>query len=285
MDLFDLGLIADAQMMLKSPASRRKALRLGATGLASALLASSVEVTTRAASRASAGKGFLPLISAGSSNVSTLCPAEIPSETAGPYPADGSNASGQQLNALTKSGIVRRDLRGSLVTGNVAGGIPLTIELTLVNAAGSCVYLANHAVYLWHCTAGGKYSLYSGGVTAEDYLRGVQVASSNGRLSFQTIFPGCYAGRWPHMHFEVYASLASATSAANVLHTTQLALPESTCRSVYASGGLYAGSTQNLNGTSLSTDNVFRDGSSLQVATVTGDNTFGYVASLVVGIA
>lgn len=41
----------------------------------------------------------------------------IPQETAGPYPADGSQASNGNLNALALSGIVRRDIRTSLGTG------------------------------------------------------------------------------------------------------------------------------------------------------------------------
>ena len=33
------------------------------------------------------------------------------------------------------------------------------------------------------------------------------VYDDEGNLTFTTIFPACYAGRWPHMHFEVYESL------------------------------------------------------------------------------
>ncbi len=61
------------------------------------------------------------------------------------------------------------------------------------------------------------------GVTDENYLRGVQEADAEGRLEFTTVFPACYSGRWPHMHFEVYESLDKATSADNKLRTSQLA--------------------------------------------------------------
>ena len=67
-------------------------------------------------------------------------------------------------------------------------------------------------MYLWHCTADGNYSLYSSGITNQNYLRGVQVSDASGLVSFTSIFPGCYSGRWPHIHFEVYRSLALATS-------------------------------------------------------------------------
>jgi hypothetical protein len=33
----------------------------------------------------------------------------------------------------------------------------------------------------------------------------------------------CYAGRWPHVHFEIYESLETATASGNVVHTSQFA--------------------------------------------------------------
>lgn len=47
--------------------------------------------------------------------------------------------------------------------------------------------------------------MYSDGVTGEGWLRGVQVADANGQVTFDTIVPGSYEGRWPHIHFEVLA--------------------------------------------------------------------------------
>ena len=90
------------------------------------------------------------------------------------------------------------------------------------------------AIYLWHCDRDGNYSLYSEAAADENYLRGVQEAADDGSLEFTTIFPACYAGRWPHMHFEVYESLDAATSASNKLRTSQLALPQDVCETVYA---------------------------------------------------
>jgi protocatechuate 3,4-dioxygenase beta subunit len=212
----------------------------------------------------------------------TTCVSQIPQETAGPYP-DGSNASSQTLNALALSGIVRSDIRTSLGTKNVAQGIPCTVILTLVNSSANCAPLANYAMYLWHCNRDGKYSLYSSGVTGEDYLRGVQAAASDGTVTFTTIFPACYSGRWPHIHFEIYPSLAQATTASNAIHTSQLALPKDICDTVYATSG-YSASMSNLAQISLATDNVFSDGSSLQLATVTGDVINGYTVRLTVGV-
>jgi protocatechuate 3,4-dioxygenase beta subunit len=179
---------------------------------------------------------------------------------------------------------VRQDLHTSLTTKNVAAGVPTTFELTIVNARGNCVPLANYAVYAWHCTRDGNYSLYSNGVTSEDYLRGVQATDSSGKVRFVSIFPGCYMGRWPHVHFEIYPSLEKATTAGNAVLTSQLALPEAACKAVYATSG-YSASLANLARISLSSDNIFSDSVDRQMATVVGDVASGYTVRLTVGIA
>jgi protocatechuate 3,4-dioxygenase beta subunit len=204
----------------------------------------------------------------------------IPAETAGPYPGDGSNGP----NALALSGIVRSDIRSSVdgATGT-AEGIMTTVTLVLVDASNGCAPLADHAVYLWHCDRAGDYSMYTGAPAAENYLRGVQQTDADGKVTFTTIFPACYSGRWPHMHFEIYASLDDAMSGADPLHTSQLALPESDCNDVFATQG-YEDSVGNLAQLSLDSDNIFSDGASLQMATVSGSVRVGYSASLVVGV-
>nr|WP_315186371.1 intradiol ring-cleavage dioxygenase [uncultured Albidiferax sp.] len=213
--------------------------------------------------------------------------SNINSETAGPYPGDGTNsANGSVQNALLLSGIHRSDIRSSIVSSSTtAAGIVLTVTLTLVNTSASCASLAGYAIYLWHCDRDGKYSMYD--LPTENYLRGVQVTDSNGSVTFTTAFPGCYSGRMPHIHFEVYASLAAAVSNTPVgdqVRTSQIALPTDVCSAVYATSG-YATSVANLAATSFARDNVFSDGTGTQMATVTGSTSAGYAASLVVGIS
>ncbi len=204
----------------------------------------------------------------------------VPEETAGPYPADGSNG----INVLSESGIVRSDIRSSFGSSStVATGVPTTIELTLVDVNGGAP-LPGAAVYLWHCDANGLYSLYSQGATAENYLRGVQEADTNGVVTFTSIYPACYSGRWPHIHYEVYPSLADATSGSNRLATSQLALTKGASEAVYAGDG-YPQSTQNLAQVSLATDNVFRDGAELETPTITGSVNDGYTISMSAAIA
>lgn len=230
--------------------------------------------------RSAADEDGVDAASGGDGASSGAC-STIPSETAGPYPGDGTNGA----NALALAGIVRRDIRTSVDTASgTASGIVLTITLTVVDVGAGCTPLANHAVYLWHATREGAYSMYAGAAQSENYLRGVQVTDANGQVTFTSVFPGCYSGRWPHIHFEVYASLASATNGANKLHVSQLALPEASCDAVYATSG-YEASVNNLAQVSLSSDNVFSDDDGeMQLATVTGSVASGFVATLQVGI-
>jgi len=214
----------------------------------------------------------------GSGSGSTGTCSTIPQETAGPYPGDGTNGP----NALTLSGIVRSDITTSLTSSKVAAGIPLTVTLT-IQKGSTCEPAVGYAVYIWHCDRDGLYSLYSTGVTADSHLRGVQVTDANGQVTFTTIWPACYSGRWPHIHFEVYTSVAEATSGTNKVSVSQLAMPKAQCDEVYATTG-YSQSVTNLSQVSLATDMVFSDGATQETPTVTGSTSAGYVATLNVPI-
>ena len=240
----------------------------------------------RLAARFGVGLGALQLFGCGdSSDVTSVTPdsfgncTRVPEETAGPFPSDGTNGP----NVLNQTGVVRSDIRSSFagLTGT-ADGVPLTIALTIVSAS-TCAALANRGVYLWHCDKAGRYSLYSAGVTNQNYLRGVQQTDANGKVTFTSIFPACYAGRWPHIHFEVFGSLAAAANVAAKVATSQIALPKATCDLVYATPG-YEQSITNLSQVSLGTDTVFSDGSALQLATISGTVATGLTAALTVAI-
>ncbi len=258
-------------------------------GLHRDLLATGAAMNRRQLLRAAAtlgiGASALPLLGCGDGSPTDPtvgmggCQTRIPQETAGPFPANGSNGP----DVLGQAGVVRSDIRSSF--GGLIGtadGVPLTIELTIVSAA-TCEVLAGRAVYVWHCDRQGRYSLYSPGVTNQNYLRGVREADGAGRVSFTSIFPACYQGRWPHIHFEVYPTLAAATNVANKIATSQIALPKAICDVVYATPG-YAQSIINLSQVSLATDMVFSDGVNLELATVTGSVAAGLTASLTVAV-
>ncbi|MFD6389766.1 dioxygenase [Nocardia sp. NPDC060259] len=262
MDDHDLGLGHDLRVM-----SRRRVLgMIGAAGVAAAAAGCAAATDSGVATDTAADSAI---------------PAAAPQETAGPYPGDGSNGP----NVLIESGVVRSDITSSFGSySGVAQGVPMTLTLNLrdltKNAAG-----AGMAVYVWHCDREGRYSLYSEGVTDQNYLRGVQVADDNGTVRFTSIFPACYAGRWPHIHFEVYDSLATAVAGDNARLTSQIALPQDACESVFAADSGYSASIENISGVSLSSDNVFGDGWDAELATVTGTPATTMAVSLTVGVA
>jgi protocatechuate 3,4-dioxygenase beta subunit len=287
----DRGLEFDLSTMI----SRRSlGMFVGAGGAAAALAActpggsgttagTSTSAATENASATASTATFTatPTASPTPTRAIAECGVEIPEETAGPYPGDGSNGP----NVLAASGVVRQDITSSFGTGSAtAEGVPLTFTLTLLDNANGCVPLAGAGVYAWHCDRDGRYSLYDSGLSNENYLRGVQEADASGQVTFTSIFPGAYSGRWPHIHFEVFESMSNATAAGQVLAVSQIALTKAACDDVYATPG-YEASVRNMARTTLQSDNVFGDdGGIYQLATMTGSASDGYTAGLNVTI-
>jgi protocatechuate 3,4-dioxygenase beta subunit len=121
-------------------------------------------------------------------------------------------------------------------------------------------------------------------VADENYLRGVQAADDTGLVTFTSIFPACYQGRWPHIHFEVYPSLELATNEANKIATSQVALPKVACDAVYATDG-YAQCVTTLSQVRLSSVLVFADdGAAQQLGTMSGSVTDGLMVALTVPV-
>jgi len=209
-------------------------------------------------------------------------------ETAGPYPADGSNRkNGSVVNVLTQDGVIREDLRTSFAgMSPVAEGLEMTLDMTLVDATDGCSPLPGRAIYVWHCDVIGQYSLYD--ETDRNYLRGLGVADAEGRVRLTTIFPGCYDGRWPHVHFEVFDSVEEAVSGRDARLTSQFALPEAECAAVYAADARYANGTRNLGRQDFDRDMVFRDNTDAQkeqqMLRLTGAPGSGYHGEITIGI-
>jgi len=256
---------------------------------------------------------------------SSSCPA-LPQETSGPFPADGSDLqfdrgpgppgpdrhpprppppgvdrqgpgpappgadSGHPVsNVLAAPGIVRKNIRASFGTSStVAAGVPLRLELALLDVNSACKPLANSAVYLWNCNRNGDYSLYGRGIEHENYLRGVQFTDEEGRVGFETIFPACYSGRYPHLHLEIFKQHARSLDANTRVLTTQLTAPREVCSRVYADAAGYAGSAVRLKELMPSNDMVFAASSpielALQTLVVTGDVQAGLTGRASLGI-
>lgn len=258
---FDLGTLVD----------RRRALGLLGAGSGVLLLAAcggrSTGSTQGTASSSATG-------AAGATPTATY-DEEMPQETAGPYPGDGSN--GQDV--LEVSGVERRDIRGSIGGGAAVDGVAMTLTMNIVDMAHDNGPMTGAAVYVWHCDPDGNYSMYSDGVTNETYLRGVQVVGGNGTVTFTSVVPGCYAGRWPHIHFEVFPDIGSVTDAGNAVLTSQIAIPQKTAAAVYKDSR-YPDSATNMSQVSLASDNVFSDGADMQLPRVTGDVSGGYTLTI-----
>jgi protocatechuate 3,4-dioxygenase beta subunit len=288
-DDHDLGLQRDLER-IAALKQRRRVLGMMLSG--SALLIAGCngdDSSSSSDTTSTTGSGDTSSGSGSSSTASSSCTAAA-SETNGPYPSDGSNTiNGQVSNVLAESGVVRSDIRSSFGSSTtVAPGVPLTLTLTLLNSNNLCAPLAGYAIYIWHCTRDGLYSLYSNGVQNENFLRGVQVADANGQVTFTTIFPGCYSGRYPHIHFEIYPSLSMATLYTNRILTSQMALARDVCSTVYSGATGYSSSVSNLAGVTIASDNVFRDNTTAQMAamtpTLSGSIANGYTGTLSIGV-
>ena len=276
----DLGLSHDLPRIVeRNRLGRRGMLGIfGGIGVAAlAGCAGADDTSSSSAPSGGAASGGAPGGAAPGSNVEVAA-GEIPEETAGPFPGDGSNG----VNVLTESGVVRSDITSSFGSASgVAEGVPTTIRMKVHDLEGEdATVLAGAAVYVWHCDREGEYSMYSDTVGDENYLRGVQEADADGVVEFTSIFPACYPGRWPHIHFEVYESLAEATSAGSKLRTSQIAIPQDVCEEVYGGAEGSEQSVTNLAQVSLDSDLVFADGHSLQLGEVTGSLDDGYTIAL-----
>jgi len=274
---WDQGLTFDVETLL----TRRQALRiLGVAGAGLTIVACGPAATGLLTASPGATAGATATAGASATADATTgaaCDVAIPEETAGPYPGDGSNGP----DVLAESGVVRSDIRSSFGTSTTtAAGVPLSVRFVVLDLANGCAPLAGAAVYAWHCDGDGRYSMYSSGVENENFLRGVQAAGDDGVVTFQSVFPGCYQGRWPHIHFEVFRSLDEATDDANKTATSQIALPEAACAEVYATAG-YESSVGAFAGVSLASDNVFgEDGGARQIGTMSGSVADGLAVEL-----
>src|SRR2546425_5814816 len=200
----------------------------------------------------------------GGGTSSTGSCAVTPSETEGPYP--------DKTGMINNSAFFRRDITEG------KSGLPLTLTLTIVNVNSSCAAVSGANVEIWQCDAAGRYSEYSQpgyDGSGQTFLRGIQTTDANGQVTFTTIYPGWYAGRATHIHVDVYRS-------GSLVKTTQIAFPETISAAVYATG-VYASKGQNS--TTNSSDNVFSDGTTNELATLAGNTTSGYTATLTIGVA
>lgn len=184
------------------------------------------------------------------------------SETAGPFPT------------ITPTSLVR-----SNIVADGRTGIPIAINITINNLNANCGAYQGCLVDIWHCDKDGYYSEYGGtgmqsvNYTSVHFLRGRQITDTNGLAVFSSIFPGWYSGRTTHIHVHIYKP--NGTS----LLVTQIAFPEGAGSAVSAVNASTAnGYTKGMTGyTFNANDNVFSDGVTNELSTISGSVAAGFV--------
>ncbi len=123
--------------------------------------------------------------------------------------------------------------------------------------------------------------MQSADFTSVHFLRGRQTTNANGLVSFTSIFPGWYSGRATHIHVHIY------NSAGTSLLVTQIAFPEGSGSAVVLVNASSAnGYTKGMSGyTYNANDNVFSDGFSSELATVTGSVAAGFVLTHTINVS
>lgn len=134
-------------------------------------------------------------------------------------------------------------------------GVPLRVMLKVVDVNG-CAPVPGALVDVWHCDALGVYAGYEkygpdtgtgipfsaafGHVQHTDekrYCRGVQASDAQGMVQFETIVPGWYTGRAPHIHIHVHTREGERKS---LVFTNQLYFPDELMDDLYTSKAPYS---------------------------------------------
>jgi protocatechuate 3,4-dioxygenase beta subunit len=165
-------------------------------------------------------------------------------------------------------------------------GLTLALYVTVVDAT-TCKPIPGADVEIWHADAGGVYSGYSGSSppsgrgghatpnNSKRFLRGHQKSDANGRVRFDTIYPGWYRGRTPHVHMKVHVG-------GSVVHTGQLFFADATSRAVYRTSKYRS---HGLQDTTNAGDNIYAGaGGSRALVHLARRSAGGYNGSIAVGV-
>ena len=209
-------------------------------------------------------RGPLALFSGSTTEAQAATCVLSPAKTEGPYFVD---------ELLNRSNI-KSDSDGT----NTQTGVPLELTIQIVNQDDACSVGSGVLVDAWHCSSSGKYSdIASEGTTGHDYLRGYQVTDSNGKVTFQTLFPGWYNGRTVHLHFKVRAFDGDSTT---YEFTSQIFFDQAANNAANSRTDLgYTG----IGTTTNSSDGIY-DNQTSMLTTLTGDATSGYSGEITIGL-
>jgi len=177
----------------------------------------------------------------------------------------------------------RSDIRVEPTTGVSSPGVPLTLELAILQAGtGGCGPLSGATVDVWQCDANGVYSGVSGpgqrsAPGTQKFLRGVQITDSMGIAHFTTIYPGWYPGRTVHIHVKVRTT-AAPTGAYEF--TSQLFFDDALTDQIHAKSPY---SARGRRTTTNQADGIFRGGGSQLILAPVKQND-GFTAKFGIGL-
>jgi protocatechuate 3,4-dioxygenase beta subunit len=215
------------------------------------------------------------------------CATLTPELTEGPYWLD---------LMQHRSNVIANTSAVPVSPGVKQSGVPLELTIDVLNAQGGCSPLNGAYVDIWHANAHGVYSdeasQQAGGGTStadsntagQDFLRGYQITGTDsgvdGRVVFETIWPGWYASRAIHIHVRVRA-YTNDTVVTN--YTTQIFFPDSQNDAVFAAAPPYSARTPVDDPTTNETDTVLRSADdATNIVSATGSVANGYKATFTI---
>lgn len=149
-------------------------------------------------------------------------------------------------------------------------GIPVRLALQVVTE--SCDPIVGSVVEVWHTNQLGVYSGDTGAICNEEeedrmqsYFRGHLITDDEGRVDFDTVFPGWYPGRAIHIHFRILPGDYDPDPAAATSLISQLFFPDDLVESVFGVEPVYVDMGQP--DTTNLTDGVVRGESNLDAYT------------------
>lgn len=135
------------------------------------------------------------------------------------------------------------------------------MRLALKVVDESCSPIEDAIVEVWHTNYHGIYSGEIQGICNEAeedrpaaYFRGYLRSDAEGRVDFDTVFPGWYSSRAVHIHFRIQVGDYQAADSADAVVISQLFFPDELVSSIFAGEVLYEEYGQP--DTWLDTDNV-----------------------------
>lgn len=171
---------------------------------------------------------------------------------------------------------VDEGLERSDITGGETG-VPLTLTFYVYNEEDGCSPVEGAVVDIWHANALGEYSdinsnMQSDVTTGQTWLRGYQVSDSDGKVVFETIFPGWYQGRAIHIHARVRFFDGTSTT----YDFTSQVFFDPTIEQQVKQTSPYTSNTQSF--TANSSDSIYANDSTL-IVPLTGNTSDGYAGT------